>query len=241
MVVISDNLARTGWPDGDAVGRELSLSNGNAYTVVGVVGDVRHLELDSLPAPTIYFPHRQFPWRSMWLTVRTTGDPRALVAAVRREVAAIDPDVPVARAQPLTQLVADVAAEPRLTTVVFATFAAAALLLAAAGLYGIVSYDVVRRRRELGIRLALGATPGGVVGRVLGEGVRLALLGVAIGIAAALAATDALAAVLYETRPTDPATFAAVAALLLLVAAAASAAPARRAARMDPAATLRTE
>src|SRR5690606_17093468 len=124
-------LARAAWPDGDAVGRRLRLGNGREHMVVGVVGDTRHVELDSLPQPTMYFAHGQFPWPQMWLTVRTTGDPMALAAAVRREVAALDPNLPLARVQPLAQLVTDETAEPRLTMLVFAIFAGAALALAA--------------------------------------------------------------------------------------------------------------
>jgi putative ABC transport system permease protein len=241
VVVINESLARAGWPDASPIGERIALSNGHAYTVVGVIGDTRHLALDSVPAPAFYFSYRQFPWSTMWLTLRTTGDPLNVAAAVRRQVATLDPMLPVAHVQPLTQLVTDVSAEPRLTMLVFAIFASAALALAAVGLYGIVSYTVAQRTRELGLRLALGARPGRIVNDVIARGLRLAAWGIAIGSAAAFVAARGLRAILFETQPTDAGTFVGVAVILLGVAALASAGPARRAARLDPALTLRSE
>jgi predicted permease len=240
-VVISETLARRGWPDRDPIGRELAIGNGRTMTVVGVVGDVRVLQVDSAPRPTMYFPHSQIPWQAMWLTVRTAGDPEALTAALRREVQAIDPTLPLAQVQPLTQLVSNATAQPRLTVLVFALFASAALALAVVGLYGLVSFGVAQRTREIGVRLALGAPPPRIVRGVLGQGLRLAAAGVALGTLAGWGTAGALRAILFETRPTDAATFAGVATLLLAVAAAASALPARRAARLDPVAALRSE
>jgi putative ABC transport system permease protein len=208
---------------------------------VGVVGDTRHVNTDSVPPPTVYLAHAQFPWRAMWLTVRSTGDPAAIIAAVRREVAALDPGVPLARVQPLTQLLKDTTAEPRLTVLVFTIFASAALVLAAIGLYGIVSYSVSQRTREIGVRLALGAPPRRILGAVLDRGVRLALLGVVLGGVAGYGAAGALRSILFETEPTDAATFFSIAGLLLTVAALASVLPARRAARTDPLVALRAE
>lgn len=241
VVVISQSLAREGWDGGSPIGERIALSNGSVRTIIGVVADIRNVELDSEPMPTVYFPHLQFPWRRMWLVLRTNGDPTALAASVRREVATLDPDLPVAQMQPLTQLISDVAAEPRLTMLVTSVFATAALLLAAVGLYGLVSFAVVQRTHELGVRLALGATPGDVTWLMLRQGVRLALLGVAIGAVVAYGAAGFLRSLLFETPPTDPATFASVAALLVLVAASASAIPAWRAAALDPVAAMRSE
>jgi predicted permease len=241
VTVINETMARLGWPDADPVGREMKLASGRTMTVVGVVGDTRHVFADSLPPPTMYFPHGQFPWASMWIAVRTAGEPTAIIATVRRELAALDAGVPLARVQPLTQLVRDTTAEPRLTVLVFAIFASAALVLAAIGLYGIVSYTVSQRTREIGVRLALGAAPPRIVRAVLWQGVRLAALGVVLGGAAGYAAAGVLRTILFETEPTDAATFLTVAAILLAVAAAASAVPARRAARLDPVLALRGE
>jgi predicted permease len=246
-LVISETLARRAWPgEQSVIDRQLKLGNGQTARVIGVVSDARLLSVDSAPAPTIYFPQARFAFPSMWLTVRAGCPPRAggcdlaaLQGAVRREVAALDPALPVARLQPLTQLVRDATAQPRLTVLVFAIFAAAAVALAAVGLYGLIAFGVAQRTREIGVQLALGARPARVVRGVLAQGVRLALLGVALGAVGAYAAAGALRAILFETEPTDPATYAAVAVLLVLVAALASAAPARRAARLDPVAALR--
>jgi predicted permease len=241
VTVISESLARLAFPDGDAVGRELGLGNGRAITVVGVARDARVLNVDSLPRPTMYFAESQFGWSSMWIAVRTTGDPAAAAAALRREVAALDPTVPIAQVRPLAAFVSDATAQPRLTLLVFALFAAAALTLAAVGLYGLVSFGVAQRTREIGVQLALGARPERIVRAVLGRGVRLAAVGVTLGTVAAYGAAGALRAILFETTPTNAATYVGVGSLLLLVAAAASVAPALRAARLDPALTLRGE
>jgi predicted permease len=240
-VVINETLARRAWPDTDPIGRELALGNGQTRRVVGVVGDARLLSVDSAPRPTMYFAHAPSGWPAMWLTVRTAGDPASLAAAVRREVAALDGTLPLAQVQPLGQLVSDATAQPRLTVLVFSIFASAALALAGVGLYGLVSYGVAQRTRELGVRLALGAPPRQMVRAVLGQGVRMAAAGVVLGGAAAYAASGLLRTILFDTEPTDGATFAVVAALLVGVAAAASAAPARRAARLDPVRALRSE
>ncbi len=241
VIVINEAMARLGWPDVDPVGRQVKLESGLAATVVGVVGDTRHLFADSLPPPTMYFAHGQFPWRPMWLTVRTAGEPTAIIGAVRRELAALNPGVPLSRVQPLTQLVRDATAEPRLIVLVFAIFASAALVLAAIGLYGVVSYTVSQRTREIGVRLALGAPPRRVVRAVLEQGLGLALLGVVLGGVAGYGAAGALRTILFETAPTDALTFSAIGGMLLLVAAAASIGPARRAARVDPMRALRGE
>ncbi len=241
VMVINETMARLGWPTTDPVGREVTLKSGRTMTVVGIVGDTRHLFVDSVPAPTMYFSHGQFPWPAMWLTARTSGDPMAIVAAVRREVGALDPNVAVAAVQPLSRLVRDATAEPRLIVLVIAIFAWAALVLATIGLYGVVSYTVSRRSREIGVRMALGAPPRGIVAAVLGQGMRLAATGVALGGIAAYAAAGVLRAILFETEPTDPATFIGIGALLLAVAALASASPARRASRVDPLAALRSD
>ena len=241
VMVINETMARLGWPSGDPLGRNVKLSSGRTMTVVGVVRDTRHVFVDSLPGPTMYFPHGQFPWAAMWLTVRAPGEPSAMADFVRREVSALDPNVAVARVQPLSRLVYDSTAEPRLIVLVVTIFASAALGLATIGLYGTVSYSVSRRAREISVRLALGAPPAGVVRDVLGQGVRLTALGVVLGSVAAYASAGALRAILFETSPTDARTFAAIAGLLLVVAATASGLPARRAARTDPLIALRND
>jgi ABC-type antimicrobial peptide transport system permease subunit len=208
--------------------------------IIGVVGDTRVLSIDSLPRPTMYFAQRQFGWPALWVTVRTnTNNPELLTSAIEREVHALDPNLALAATQPLSRLVANVAATPRLTVLVFALFASAALVLAAVGLYGLVSYTVAQRTREIGIRLALGAQPKRLVRAVLSHGVRLAALGIVLGGTAAYGVAGLLRSILYEIEPTDALTFVGVAALLLAVAGLASIAPARRASRLDPVRALR--
>lgn len=240
-VVINEAMARLGWPGSDPIGRQVTLGNTRTMTIVGIVADTRQLAMDSLPAPAMYFAHAQFPWKTMWLTISTSGDPMAILPAVRREVAALDPSLPLARVQPLARLVHDVSAEPRLTMLVLTIFAGAALVLVAAGLYGQVSYSVVQRTREIGVRMALGAPASQVAGEVVWRGVRLALPGIAIGVTLSLAIAGLLRAILYETPPTDPFTYIAAATMALAVAIVASAIPARRAARLDPVQALRRE
>jgi predicted permease len=241
-VIVNETMARLAWPNGeDPIGRGLALGNGSTMTVVGVVGDTRHVVLDSLPGPTMYYAHGQFPWPTMWLIVRTSGEPNLAAAAVAREVAALDATIPLANVRPLAEFVSDTSAEPRLTMLIFAIFATSALVLAAVGLYGIVAYSVSQRTREIGVSIALGAQPERIVRGVLGHGMRLALGGVVLGAVAAYAGAGLLRSILYATQPTDATTYLLVGALLLLVAAAASAVPARRASRLDPMQALRSE
>jgi len=240
-IIVSEQLAARAWPGEDPLGRQLALKNGRVMSVVGVVGDTRLVDLDSLPAPTMYFAHGQFPWPNMWFTIRTAGDPLLQADAVRRALAAINPLLPVANVRAQLSLVRERSAEPRLTMLVFGIFAGSALVLAAVGLYGTVAYTVAQRTREIGVTLALGAQPARVVRGVLGNGLRLAVVGVVVGGGVALALTGSLRAILYDTEPSDPLTYAAVALLLLAVAGVASAGPARRAARLDPVQALRGE
>lgn len=239
VMVINEAMARAAWPDSDPIGRQVTLANTRTMTVIGIVGDSRQLALDSLPAPAMYFAHAQFPWKTMWLTVRTSGDPMALLPGIRRELSTLDAGLALARAQPLDRLVHDMAAEPRLTTLVLGIFAGAAVVLVTVGLYGLVSYSVVQRTREIGVRVALGAPAGRIARSVVGRGVRLALIGVAAGGVVSLWVGDLLRGLLYEMSPADPFTYAAAGALILAVAVAASAIPAYRAARLDPLEAIR--
>jgi putative ABC transport system permease protein len=173
--------------------------------------------------------------------VRTAGDPLALAAPVRREVAALDPDLAVANLRTLERVVAESVGDRRFTMLLLGLFGAVALALAAIGIYGVTAYGVAQRTREMGIRLALGAAPGAVRSLVVGEGVRLALIGLAAGLALALAGARALRSQLYGIGSADPATYVGLSAVLLLVAVLATYLPARRATRVDPAITLRAE
>lgn len=178
----------------------------------------------------------------MWLLVRTAAaDPLSAAALVRREIRALDPTLPLADVQPLGRLVTDVAAQPRLTTMIFLLFAAAALVLAVVGVYGIVAYSVVQRTREIGVRLALGARPAQIVRAVVREGAGLAGLGIALGFGAAWSLSKYLESILYGVTATDGRTYALVALVLAACAVLASLVPARKAARLDPTVALRSE
>jgi putative ABC transport system permease protein len=236
-------MARRIWPGLDPVGQQITLGGNGppTWTVVGVVGDIRDQLLQEEPAPTMYLSFQQVSWDSMWLLVRGTGDPLALAPVVRREIHAIDPLMPVANEQPLARFVSQIAAQPRFTALIFGLFASAALVLAVVGVYGIVAYGVTQRTREIGVRLALGATPAHVVRGIVRHGVGLAGFGVAIGLWAAYALSRFMQGILYDVAPTDAVTYLGVAALIVACAAAASVLPARWAARLDPVRALRDE
>lgn len=241
--VISESAAARLWPGIDPIGRRLSFGSEDDpgwITVVGVAGDVRHQALATAPSPMLYIPMRQNALPLMTLLVRSEAGPGAVASAVRSVVRRLDPELPVGEAGTFASAVARSLGGPRLRATLLSGFAAAALLLAAIGVYGLLSYSVVRRKREIGIRLALGATPGQVRGAVIAEGMKLALLGIALGVPLAVALSRLISAQLFAVRPTDPVTLAAVALLLGAVALAACWLPARRAA-IDPVTALRAE
>jgi predicted lysophospholipase L1 biosynthesis ABC-type transport system permease subunit len=211
-----------------------------AREIVGVVDDVRFGGLADTTRPVVYVPLAQDVYSAVTVAVRTAGDPAALTAPVRGALAALDPTVAMARVRTMEAVKAESVAAQRFNALLLGTFAALAALLAAVGLYGLLSYGVTQRARELGVRLALGATRGAVLRIVLERSLRLVAAGAVLGLAGALALTRVLRSLLFETAPTDPLTLAGVTALLLAVALLASYLPARRAARMDPAATLRS-
>jgi len=208
------------------------------------------LEWTAKPEPELYVPYLQnkllMETRSSWtayltIVARTSGDPAQLVPAMRRAVAKIDPNVAITEAQTMPAVVALATARTRFDLLLLVVFAGVALTLAAVGIYGVISYGVSQRTRELGVRMALGAGQGEVLAMVLRQGLALALIVTGLGVAAALALSGSMRSLLYGVGATDPATFAAVCVVLLLVAALASYLPARRASRVDPAAALRAE
>jgi putative ABC transport system permease protein len=210
-------------------------------TVVGVVADVRQQSLTSEIRPQMYAPHGQVGLEEMALLLRSAMDPASLIPAIREAVLSIDPGVPVSDVQSLTQLRSASIATDRFRTVVLATFALLALALAAIGVYGVISYGVVQRSREIGIRVALGARRSEILRLVVGEGMLTVSIGIAVGILAAMGLSRFIASLLYAVRPNDPATLAAISTLIAAVALAACILPARRAMRVDPATTLRSE
>jgi ABC-type antimicrobial peptide transport system permease subunit len=215
--------------------------------VVGIVGDVRRRGLSADPRPEMFLPHAQFPagtgtaTRSLYLAVRSTGDAARLAPALRAALDEIDRNIPLAGVQTMEQALGSWAAERRLTMLLVTGFALVALTLGAVGIYGVVAHQVVRRSREIGIRMALGAVPREILLLVLSQASGLAGFGIAAGLAGALTVTRLIGALLFRVQPTDPMTFLGTAVVLVLVTVLASLVPALRAARVNPIETLRSE
>jgi putative ABC transport system permease protein len=248
VVVVSQSFARRYFPNEDAVGKRIrpkAAWHGGPPTwceIVGVVGDVRDRGLAGIPEPVYYVPYYQFPLSlALTFVVRAQGDPRGLISLVRSEMASMEPNVPLYNVETMEQYLSLSSAQARFNAILLAVFAGLALLLASVGLYGIVAYSVSQRTHEIGVRMALGAEKRDVLWMVIGQGLKLALTGVAIGIAGALALTRFLASLLYGVKPTDPLTFVAVSLILIAVALVACYIPARRAAKVDPMVALRYE
>jgi putative ABC transport system permease protein len=241
VAIINETLARLHWPNEDPVGRRVSFDDEEWVEIVGVVRDVRHNGLDSEPRAEIYLPYRQAPLRFMSLVVKTQSDPLEMAGAVRSQVMAVDGDLPVYRVMSLEQIVSESVAQPRFNLVLLGTFSLLALVLAAIGIYGVMSYAVSQRMHEIGIRIALGARPGDVLKMVVRQGVELTVAGLGVGLAAAWALTRVLSGLLFGVTPTDPPTFVGVSLMLAVVAFLATYLPARRATRVDPLNALRDE
>jgi predicted permease len=246
VALISEALAHRYWPDRDPLGARITFgdpadSTSVWMTVVGIVGDVRQ-EGPAAPAyPQIYVPLAQVSSRSLLVALRTPGDPIALAAGVKRAVAEVDPSLALGRVATMEDRVSQTLARPRVNALLLGAFAATALILAALGIYGVIAYSVLQRTRELGIRMALGARANDVLRLVLGQGMAPVLAGLALGLAAAAAASRVLRGLLFGVAGTDPVTYAVVAGFLAAVALTASWLPARRAALADPVEALRNE
>jgi predicted permease len=245
VVVVSQSTAQHFWPDQDAVGRRLTLGSGpgqRRFTVVGVVPDTRYRDLRT-PRPSVYFPLAQsfFPFVPTTLVMRTSDARTDITAALERVLGETTPGIALARASRLETFMEGPLAQPRLNAMLLAAFACAAVALAAVGLFGVTALMVRQRARELGVRMALGATARDVGRMVVRRGLALALAGTALGLAGALAANRLVASLLFGVAPGDPLTLALVAAALLVVALLASLLPARASTRIDPAVALRAE
>jgi predicted permease len=247
VVIVDEALARRHWPDGSAVGRQLIMPGQPPRTIVGVVGSVKNMGLAQQPGAQFYLPHLQaLEGMSVttpveFLAIRTAVEPTSLAVAVRSRVAEVDPDVAVADLRPMNALLDDSVTGQRFLARLLTIFSALALALAAVGVYGVMSYFVTHRTREIAIRMALGAKRQDVVRLVVGQAMALALIGVAGGLAAAAGLTRFMESMLYGVSTVDPVVFVAVPALLSAVALLASVVPALRAARVDPLVALRAD
>jgi len=235
VTIVSETAARREFPGEDPIGKRIDVFIGDPgppYEIVGVVKDIRSAALDVDVFPIVYIPHTQLSPGLLTFVVRTIGNPMSLATGVAAAVHELDPELPVADVRPLDEVVAFTIARPRVIMTLLVAFAVMAMLLAGVGVYGVMAYSVGQRTQEIGVRLAMGATPGMVFRMVLGQAFTLAAIGVAIGLVAAAGTTRVLQTLLYQTEPRDPSTFAIAAAVLIAVAMLASYMPARRGTRI---------
>jgi putative ABC transport system permease protein len=241
VAMVNESMKRRFWPNDDPIGKSVSFDDGASWaTIIGIAGDVREFGLDRPALPEMYIPHSEGPQPST-LSVRTVADPRTMGEAIIRAVHDVDPQIAVTHVVTLEQARAESTTSPRVTASLLGLFGGLALVIAAAGIGGIMALAVSQRVREIGIRIALGAQPSKILGMILGQGLLLAALGVGIGLAGALAVTGLVKSLLFEVTPTDPVTFLGVALVLVAAAIMASYLPARRAAAIDPIEALRAE
>jgi predicted permease len=246
-VVVNEALAKRYWPNEDAIGKQIRLGAPGNYLnppspIVGIVGNTPDGGLDAPPVPAVFLPLRVAPgWSAFTYVIRTSGPPGAVTAAVRRELRALFPTTAIRNVRTMDDVLSDSSAPARLSTRLIGAFALVALITAALGVFGVLSFVVAQRTRELGIRMALGAAPGDVRRMVLGYGSKLAVAGLAIGLVGSFALTRFISTMLFGVKPTDPLTFAVVSAVLLGIGVLASWLPARRATRIDPIVALRSD
>jgi putative ABC transport system permease protein len=244
VALIDEAFAKKHFANEDPIGQGLKIGNGvdDYFNIVGIVGNVHYDSLDATISPTMYVPMAQDDFSTMWVMARAkAGDPGQLAGSARLLVREMDPQLPTYSVNPLATIVSDSVAQRRFSMLLIVLFAGIALFLAAVGLYGVVAYTVSQRTREIGLRMAIGAAPRQVLGMVLGGGMKLALIGVAIGIAGALVLARLVQTMLFEVAPSDPTSYAVTAILLLAIAAVACYVPARRAMRVDPLVAMQAE
>jgi predicted permease len=240
VAMVNQTLVRRFWPNDNPIGKHILLGQRQPpVEVVGVFGDLKNATLGDDAAPEVMLPFPQLPWPLLNLSVRAAGDPHSLISAIRRQVALVDKDQPLTSVQTMEEVVGSASAQPRFTMLLLAVFSATALILSIVGIYGVIAYLVAQRTGELGIRMALGADQSDVLKLVVGHGLRLTAIGIALGLAGALALTRLMSSLLYQTSATDPIAFMASALLFTVVAVLASYLPARRATRIDPTEALR--
>jgi putative ABC transport system permease protein len=250
VAIINETMARQYWPGENALGRRFKIGDpdepGKPWKeIIGIVADIRQMGLDEPVKAEMYFPYQQITdWPGFGprdLAIRTAGETTNLVSAVRQAIREVDPDQPVSNVATMAEVLGEEAAQRRMGMIMLVGFAVLALLLASLGIYGVLAYFVTQHTNEIGVRLALGATPRNILFLVLKKGMGLALIGVAIGIAASFAFTRWMSSLLFGVKAADPLTFVAVPLLLAMVALLACAIPARRATKVDPMVALRYE
>jgi len=240
--VINSELARIYFLNEDPLGKRITFDDGQSWiSIVGVIGDVKQLGLDSSAKPEVYFPYLQVSEPSMSLVARTVSDPLSLAAAVKNQIQTIDKDLPIDEAKTMQQLLAESISGRQFNMLLLTIFALVALVLAVVGIYGVMSYTVTQRTHEIGIRVAIGAQSRDVFRMVIGQGMRLAIIGVAFGLVGAFGLTRLMTSMLFGVEPTDPATFVTIAVLLTVVALVACYIPGRRATKVNPLVALRYE
>jgi putative ABC transport system permease protein len=242
VAVVNETTAKRYWPDQNPIGKHLANSRDQIQReIVGVVGDVKSGGLNSASTEEMYLPMAQVPWPTMTLVVRSDSNPQPLVAAVRAKISEVDPNLPISGVLSMDDVIAASVAQPRIIMQFVGVFAGLALMLAAVGIYGVMAYSVTTRKQEMGIRMALGARPGDIFRLVVGQGMRMTLLGVTLGVAASLGLTRLISSLLFGVHATDPLIFGLAALVLIGVALFACYLPARRATRVDPIVVLRYE
>jgi putative ABC transport system permease protein len=246
VVIVNQALVNENFSGENPIGKRISIgmggpSVGHPSLIVGVVGDVKHEGLNTATRSMVYWPHPELPFSFMTFVIRTSGNPLALVGAIRQQVKLLDPNLPVSNIATMEQLMSDSVAQTRFSTLLLGIFALVAIVLASVGIYGVTSYAVTARQHEIGVRMAIGAQPADVKRMFIRHGIGLTLTGLGLGLAAAFALTKLMAGLLFNISPHDPLTFVAMAAVLLVVAMLACYIPARRATRVDPLVALRYE
>jgi len=247
VLLITETAARKFFPNEDPIGKHVKFGwspNDTTHVngdIVGIVADVKQSSLATTTLPQFWASYDQWPVSNMTVVLHTSRDPHLVAADARRAIRDLDPDLAIARVKTLEDVVADSVAQPRFYMMLLTAFAVVAILLAAIGIYGVIAYLVGQRAREIGIRIALGASPSRVVNMVVREGVAMVVVGIGIGVAGAIALTRLMGALLFDTKATDPGTYILVTLVLAIVALVASSVPALRAANVDPALAMRAE